>query len=249
MDPGLYRKIIDEIVQENKGTVVRPFDGGEPLMRQDIEELIRYAKERGIAYVSINSNGLLLNRDRALSLLASGLDHIEISIDAATAATYRNIRGSEKYDLLVGNVEQLLALRKERTRPIKVTVSFVRQEANQSELLLFRKLWMERVDQVYIREWHQHNRLVDGESVIELAQTPRHPCPYLWDRMIIHHDGQVRFCEADWECSYPVGDVTRESLKDIWNSDVYRCLRESHLLGKFDHSFCRDCSDWPVVTW
>jgi MoaA/NifB/PqqE/SkfB family radical SAM enzyme len=60
IDVDLYKKIIMEIAQENKGTIVRPFDGGEPFMRKDIEELIAFAKKCGIEYVSINSNGLLI---------------------------------------------------------------------------------------------------------------------------------------------------------------------------------------------
>lgn len=250
MEVGLYRKIIDEISEENKGTVIRPFDGGEPLMRKDMEELIHYAKSKGIEHVSINSNGLLLCRDRCLTLLESGLDHIEISIDAATEDTYRKIRGSDRYGMLLDNVHQLLALRLEKKSDLKVSVSFVRQEFNREEQDAFVDYWTGKVESVYIRQWHQHNHLVEGEGWhggrIDMH---RHPCPYLWDRLIVHHDGKVRFCESDWECRYPVGDINCQTISEIWTGENYRRLRESHLSGTFDHPFCRDCSDWRVITW
>jgi MoaA/NifB/PqqE/SkfB family radical SAM enzyme len=250
MDVELYRKIIDEIAQACKNTIVRPFDGGEPFMRKDIGMLIRYAKDRGIRHVSINTNGLLLNRDRNLEIIDSGLDHVEISIDAATADTYRMIRGSDRYELLMENIQQLLELRVEMNSHLKVSVSFVRQEMNKSEVHLFRELWKGRVDRVYIREWHQHNRLIEGASGEKNEnECRRHPCPYLWDRLIIHHDGRVRFCESDWACNHPVGDVTQQSITQIWNGEMYSSLRESHLRCEFDHPFCRDCSDWRVVIW
>jgi putative metalloenzyme radical SAM/SPASM domain maturase len=75
---------------------------GEPLLHPELEEFIRRAK-RGLpddAWVGFQTNGLLLNRERALSLVEAGLSRICLSIDAISQDTFRNIReGGEVRDL------------------------------------------------------------------------------------------------------------------------------------------------------
>lgn len=251
IDVDLYKKIICEIAEENSKTIVRPFDGGEPFMRKDIEELIRFAKDKGIEYVSINSNGLLITPERCEKLLDSRLDHIEISIDAATPETYAMIRRSKHYNKLLENIEHLNKRRSAKNSNIKITVSFVKQRDNLHELQKFADYWRDKVDSICIREYHQHNRLIDGHGAYkQKLEQVRYPCPYLWERLIINYDGKVRFCESDWQTDKTVvGDVFRQSIKEIWLGDEYQKIRQTHLDRNFDHPFCCNCSDWQEIVW
>ena len=249
MDIALYTKVVDEIAHENPQTVLRPFDGGEPLMRKDMEDLILYAKHKGIQYVSINTNGTLLTRERALRVLKSGLDHIEFSIDAASSSTYASIKNADLYQKLMQNLETFLLL-KQRLRPkMRISVSFVEQLANYHECELFMSYWRGRVDRVNIREYHQHSGLVASSGLDRISHFKyRHPCPYLWERLIVQHDGRVRFCENDWTAeNTKIGDAKTQSLKEIWLSPRYRSLRQSHVEGTFSHPFCSKCPDWETV--
>jgi radical SAM protein with 4Fe4S-binding SPASM domain len=248
MDLELYRKIIDEIADENLQTIVRPFDSGEPLMRADMEQLIRYAKDKGINYVSLNTNGVLLNEKRAISILDSGLDHIEISIDAFSEETYKALKRANSYAKVTNNVETLLKL-KDRIRPeFKVSVSFVKQEENIHECEAFYAYWKEKANKVGIREYHSHGGLVGNLGNPQgFRNEYRRPCFFLWDRIIVHHDGQVKFCENDWKCEHSLGNVRNQLLKQIWQSEGYTRLRENHIGGSFDHPFCKKCSDWKVL--
>jgi radical SAM protein with 4Fe4S-binding SPASM domain len=247
MDVELYKKIIDEIADENLKTIVRPFDGGEPLLREDIEELIKYAKQKGISYVSLNTNGILLNEKRALSILDSGLDHLEISIDAFSEETYKALKRANAYAKVTKNVETLLKL-KDRIRPeFKVSVSFVKQSENIHECEAFCAYWKNKVNNVVIREYHSHGGLVGNQGTLKSSQKQyRRPCPYLWNRIIVQHNGKVRFCENDWKAEHALGNVKKQSLKQIWQSEGFRRLRASHIEGSFDHPFCKKCSDWKV---
>ena len=55
--------------------------GGEPMLRKDIFELVRYANELGY-HVGMDSNGYLIDANAAKKLAESGLESIAISIDA-----------------------------------------------------------------------------------------------------------------------------------------------------------------------
>jgi radical SAM protein with 4Fe4S-binding SPASM domain len=68
------------------------FTGGEPLLRTDLEKLIGYACDIGLA-VNLVSNGTLAGRRRAASLYRAGLRTAQISVEAPDA---------ENHDVLAG---------------------------------------------------------------------------------------------------------------------------------------------------
>jgi putative metalloenzyme radical SAM/SPASM domain maturase len=75
---------------------------GETLLHPELEEFIRIAKKhmpQG-SWVGFQSNGLLLDEQRALSLVEAGLDRICLSLDAVCPDMFRKIReGGEVDDL------------------------------------------------------------------------------------------------------------------------------------------------------
>jgi putative metalloenzyme radical SAM/SPASM domain maturase len=80
---------------------------GEPLLHPELETFIRTAKDAMPAegWVGFQSNGLLLDRARADSLVDAGLDRVCLSVDAVTPGTFARLReGGE-----VGAVDRALA--------------------------------------------------------------------------------------------------------------------------------------------
>jgi uncharacterized radical SAM superfamily Fe-S cluster-containing enzyme len=60
------------------------FSGGEPTLRDDLPELIRYAKDRGIHHVEVNTNGLRLAND---------MDYFKRLVDAEVSTLYLSFEG------------------------------------------------------------------------------------------------------------------------------------------------------------
>ncbi|MBW2202403.1 MAG: SPASM domain-containing protein [Deltaproteobacteria bacterium] len=77
---------------------------GEPLLNEELPDMIKYLKNRK-AYVFFNSNGVLLDERRQHQLIDTGLDELRISLDAASPAGYKAMRSSDKFDRIVGNVQ------------------------------------------------------------------------------------------------------------------------------------------------
>jgi len=248
MDPELFRGLVDQIAAEAPDTVVRPFDGGEPLMRRDLAELIAYARSSGLTRVGLNTNGTLLDERRRAELIAAGLEQLEVSIDAARAETYRRLRGAD-LDRVRENTQRYIAEARAAGLQPRVTVSFVRQPDNQAELDEFRAFWEPRCQGVLVREYHQHHGRTGASGAGPDRPAHRHPCPYLWNRLIVHHDGRVRFCEMDWTAEHALGHAAQQSLREIWRGPEYTRLRQQHVAGRLESPFCRDCPDWPLVTW
>lgn len=85
-------KVVNEIA--DFGVTSLAFSGGEPLMRKDFFEVAKYAVESGL-YVSLATNGTLLNEDRVKKLKRIGLNYVEVSLDGATSKTHDAFRGKQ----------------------------------------------------------------------------------------------------------------------------------------------------------
>jgi pyrroloquinoline quinone biosynthesis protein E len=71
------------------------FSGGEPLVRQDLAELIGAARELGY-YTNLITSGIGLTEARIAEFAAAGLDHIQISFQAADEEVNNLLAGSDK---------------------------------------------------------------------------------------------------------------------------------------------------------
>ena len=84
------RRLLDNIASFARPTII--LTGGEPMLREDIYDIARYACGLGLHTVMAPC-GPLLNDETAPRILASGIRHISISLDGATAESHDAFRG------------------------------------------------------------------------------------------------------------------------------------------------------------
>ena len=93
---------LDELKEAVRDIAVRcgqpllQLSGGEPTLRDDLPVLVRFAKEAGIRYVQLNTNGLRLARepDYARQLAEAGLDIVFLQFDGLRDEIYETLRGA-----------------------------------------------------------------------------------------------------------------------------------------------------------
>lgn len=93
-----YTRLVDELV--SMGTKWIRFLGGEPLIRDDIGQMVDYAKSKGIV-TEMNTNGYFM-RQRGQDI--RNLDSLVVSIDGAKK-TNDKCRGQGSYDKAIEAVE------------------------------------------------------------------------------------------------------------------------------------------------
>ena len=103
---------IREVVRQC-GQPLLQFSGGEPTLRGDLPELVRYAKEAGCSYTQVNTNGIRLAEDPeyAKRLAEAGLDIVFLQFDGTRDDIYRTLRGRDLLDLKLKAIEVCSALR------------------------------------------------------------------------------------------------------------------------------------------
>ncbi|MDI6886676.1 MAG: radical SAM protein [archaeon] len=100
--------LIDQIASSGIRTFV--FTGGEPLMREDLFELIAYAKSKGFT-VFIATNGTMITSEVAKMLRAFDVG-VVIGLDAMNPEIHDAIRGVEgAYDAVIAGIENCIAER------------------------------------------------------------------------------------------------------------------------------------------
>ncbi|MGQ9511659.1 putative heme d1 biosynthesis radical SAM protein NirJ2 [Thermodesulfitimonas sp.] len=84
------RALIDEIARA--GFKIMIFSGGEPVMRDDLYELVAYARDRGLRPV-LGTNGTLITPDVARKLKEAGMTAVGISLDSMDKKAHDDLRG------------------------------------------------------------------------------------------------------------------------------------------------------------
>jgi len=110
---------------------------GEPLLNPHLEKFIARARKLmpSQGWIGFQSNGLLLNNLRAISLVDAGLDSICLSMDGASPATFSAIRaGGQLLDLECA-LSAITAARSMCVRPdLQIGVEYVVMRDNLEEL-------------------------------------------------------------------------------------------------------------------
>jgi radical SAM protein with 4Fe4S-binding SPASM domain len=240
MELSLFKKIIDEGKDYLEFAV--PYGVGEPLLNPEIYEMIAYCKQVGIPS-GLSTNATVLTEDASRKLIEAGLDYVIFAFDGATRETFEKYRKGADFERVRNNILGFLEVKRKLNSKIFCIIQLVRLKENQSEIPALIRMWrIEGIDEVRIKKDEVHNEgsAIPGEN---LNRPPlKHPCYLLWrGPMYVHYDGTV------FPCCYiypeePVGNLKKNSLQEIWNSEGMVRLREAHIKGDLrDYRTCRNC--------
>ena len=107
-DPSLdtVKRWIDDLTEPGK--TLLQLSGGEPTVRDDLPEIVAYAKQVGCKYVQLNSNGLRLAEDEAFikRLADAGLSFVFMQFDGVDDAVYEKLRRRPMLEVKKRAIEQ-----------------------------------------------------------------------------------------------------------------------------------------------
>lgn len=256
LDPALNEKMIEEVRQHGKGRTqyIRYASNGEPLVHPNGYDMIQSAVDHSGVYVTLTTNGKIMNEKRTQRLLESGVHLIDISIDAFKPETYAKIRVKGNLAVTQENVLRLLRWVRESKAKTKVVVSFVEQPQNTQEALDFESYWKDQgADFVVIRRLHSCSGAVQDLADMQrtkLSTMKRRPCLYPWERVVINARGDLAFCPSDWVHGSYIADYRNTTIYSEWQGVFYKALRQAHLANEYsNHTFCGNCPDWAATRW
>jgi len=216
-------------------------------LHEEIFDMIKLIKKREVAEViHLNTNALMLDREKSFLLIESSIDDITISIDAAREETYEKIKGASGLKELENNIECFFKLKnKEGFRLPYARVKIIEFKDTLGEVEEFIKKWEGIADEVQVTGVHNWCDGIEGLQVTDETKEKRYPCCLLWYELVVNSDGTVSPCQFDWKNEYLVGDIHKQTIAEIWNSDKMRLLRQAHIKGEFSKiKLCERCIAW-----
>src|ERR1700678_4431188 len=172
MSWDLFRSIVDQIPNLQRAVL---HGVGEPMLVRNLPRMVRYLKDRG-TYVLFNTNGTVLNVKNGRALIEAGLDELRVSLDAASAKSYRAIRGKDYFGRILKNVRAFRELqeREGKDRP-RVSAWLTGLKETIAELPAFVKVAAE----IGVKEVHLQRLVFFEDDAIGHAR----PDQALYERM------------------------------------------------------------------
>lgn len=224
---------------------------GEPFLVKKLDDYIRIAKNNGIRYVYITTNGALATPDKLVAAIESGLDSIKFSVNAGSRDTYKLVHGSDDFDTVINNIKFLSNYRTENNIDIKLMAScvvtkFVEERDEKDKL---KSAILPYVDDLAF--WGvsgQMGQSLDQLHMIASSMTGKmpelgsaKPCTMLWNRLHVSCEGYLTLCCVDYENALTYADLNDSSLKTSWNNSIIQKMRERHQTQELGGTLCQNC--------
>jgi MoaA/NifB/PqqE/SkfB family radical SAM enzyme len=129
MDFALFEKIVAGLRSFPEAPGIFFGGYGEPLSHPRLADMVALAKSVG-SEVELISNGILLDEAMTDRLVAAGLDHLWVSIDGASPASYADVRLGDHLPEIIANLESL----RDRGGKPELGISFVAMRRNIADL-------------------------------------------------------------------------------------------------------------------
>lgn len=241
----IYKKVVDECSQYSPYLkTFFPFLNGELFLTPDWDKYLSYGIGKlPFAEVGIFTNGSLLHTGNIDKLINIKPDWINISFDGTSKETYETIRRKLKFDIVESNILQLIAKRDASglSKP-RVTISIVEMEQTKPGLSKFFSKWSSVVDKVTVEPYSNWIDIKEGITH-DVKRGHRKPCSRLWYNFTVLNSGDVVICCLDYNGEIVIGNIKKQSVKEIWAGEKMAELRKLHLRRQFSQiPLCKNCN-------
>ena len=247
-----WKKILDKC--RAVGIPQVTFTGGEPTMREDLFELISYARW----FISrLNTNGIRLTPDYCKKLREAELDSVQITFYSSEAEIHNRLVGAARYEETFAGIKNAVAqglsvsintplctLNKDYVKTLEllhalgviyvtcsglITTGSAAQAP--SEALQLESGELEQILRQAVAYCHKNGMEIAftspgwlDEQVFEELNIPSPSCGACLSNMAITPGGNVVPCQS-WLSDPPLGNMLTDDWNDIWDSETCQSRR------------------------
>ncbi len=239
---SLFKRLIDEAA-ELKVKDVHLTQYNEPFTDKDIFERLAYIRKKGMTSW-FYSNGTILDKKIREKILKDPPDMIRFSVDGSNKKTFESIRVGARYEKVLADIESLFKERNELKQKLPVIeVFFTVLEKNKKEYKEFLKIWKDKCDfaSLYPADSRESGDFVN----IDYKKLKPYPC-FNPKRVLVLSNGKVVLCCVDIDGEVILGDMRKQSLKEMFNSEKFKEIFNSQMKRKCDIEMCKNCSKFYI---
>ena len=249
LKPEDFRLIVDNLKEfQLPINIVHLYGFGEPLLNPDIPAYVKILKNEMIAKeVAITTNGSRLTKELSSQLIDNGLDRLSISLNGLNDSDFTRIAGVKvDFDSLYDNIKFFYDNKKSCHLHIKINGDDYSEDEKQRFVDLFKDISDTINIDTVVNIWPDITlKDYSGEGTMYgVEYSAKAVCPQMFYELIIHSDGSVSPCCADYNYGKQnLGNIHNESLKEIWNGSLLNTMRLEELRGiKSSYEACNRCN-------
>jgi len=258
----LFKKVIDELSPSL--SYLTFYFQGEPYLHPQFLDLVKYAADKNI-YTATSTNAHFLNDVAAKNTIESGLDRLIISIDGTTQETYEAYRVGGKLDKVIEGAKNIIRWKRElKSITPFIVFQFLVVKPNEHQIEAVHKLAKEiGVDHVALKtaqiyDYQNGSGLIptidkysryqkNSNNTYSIKNELASHCWKMWQSCVITWDGKVVPCCFDKDAHYVMGDLQKQSFKEIWQSNKYNDFRATLLRSRNEIEMCKNCTEGTKV--
>jgi len=265
MSFDLFKKIIDEVGPYLYNLSMWHY--GEPTLHPDLYKFVRYAKDLGVDYVKISTNGHFFRTDEKVKeMIESGLDNAMVCMDGASQETLDKYRSGSSFDIVVEGMKRITRIKKEtNSEKPELELQFIVMKHNEGEIPEIRKIAHDvganiltiracdadlNFDEIrkksvnFVPDDNNHPFFKKGDegNVKTKKEVPNY-CHALWTSSVVTCGGKVVPCCYDPDEKLVMGDMKESSFGEIWHGEKYINLRKQVLKDRKSISLCANCTE------
>jgi len=233
---------------------------GEPYLHPQFLDMVTMASERKV-YTSTSTNGHYLTTEMAVKTVKSGLDAVIVSIDGVTQEVYEQYRIGGSVEKVTTGVRNLVEARHSAgVRNPRIILQFLVVRPNEHEIPAIFRLGRElgadevrlKTAQIYdhtggsplIPQDLRYSRyLPDADGTWRIRSSMENKCWKMWSSCVVTWDGKVLPCCFDKDGTHVMGDLHKQSFREIWFGERYRHFRQRILKSRASVDICMNCSE------
>jgi radical SAM protein with 4Fe4S-binding SPASM domain len=262
----LETKLFENVITELKDALMYLtfYFQGEPYLHKDFLEMVKFASNKGI-YTSTSTNAHYLNYENAKATIKSGLDRVIISLDGTTQDTYQQYRIGGSLDKVIEGTKNLIAAKRElNSSTPHIIFQFLVVKPNEHQIAeakdLSKTLGVDeiRFKTAQIYDYENGSGLIpendkyaryrkNTQGKYEIKNKLLNHCWKMWHSAVITWDGLVVPCCFDKDAEYRMGNVSKNSFKDVWMSEKYLSFRKQLIGSRKNIEMCKNCTEGTKI--
>lgn len=258
MDNYLFEKIIEQYCRMGGGTVgIGSMQSDfllDPLLLERIEIINKYKKKLWVHSTTPLISCKKYNDEELLQILKC-FDYLVVSALGYDRESYQEMAGIDAFKVFKEQLERVNRIIKNNSLKIKVDIAFRTSNKRALQRSIFYKdvknmFFISDIKDAFFSWFGSIKRddLPDGAKIfIEDNYKKRENCVVPSATLAVQANGKVIGCGCiDWLEKYVIGDVHKNTLKEIWRSTKAKKFRNAFCRGKIP-TICRECGLYVSV--
>lgn len=256
-----FKVIIDKVAPYTN-TLMYYFMG-EPFLNKDWVKQVKYAKEKGISFISSCTNGDVKGIPQGI--IDSKIDFVSFQMGGTTQETHQIYRVNTNLENIRNNLLETIKLKKDTNSKVHLEAGFILMKHNEHQVEDFIN-WCKQIGvdsfniiDPCVRTVEQGNQYLPTdkkhwiydskkfeEGKLQRRIIPKNDCPWIYYSMTIMANGDVVPCCHDACGKEVMGNLIEENLDDVWNGEKFKSFRDKVHNNQKNINICKLCSGYGI---